>query len=560
MFPINGYGYMPPNMPMQPQPPNQAWASFSPFGKGPGPNMPGVPNMPMMPNMPQMGMAKMPFSNMAPMPMPMPNMNWQPMTWQPTKPMPMPQYDVKNMGYGGFNQPNMQPPMGPNDPTTLGQFLGAGGGNVNEPGTEHPQGPDLSGSGIIRGSSFKSGDGERWDVSLRSGKTYNLLSDNGVALNGRAKTIDGETVFDLVGLKVGGSNITLAADGTFKIDGKDFKKGRNDLDGAISLKSGTYTITTDEGYTFQLKANDTSGVTINIDAKDVGADGIAPDGLWGATFDGEKQTESELKKDFKPRNYEINDVLTFDYEDNNNLKGKSSLHDEDKNQLLFNAENPELRAARIFMNSTVNKLSDDKFAVWGPGYTEDDADWTMVGLKPNRTYNVFSDEGIQVNGKFVQDSNNRTRPSELGIVVNGEEVKVTHEGGKMKVTVNGSLVTNYNSDGIRLSTNGSGEPILTIKTDDEESWEMNIGADPNGLRFNALGANIGSNNVRTTGILGEALLSSRLNPSDYGANGSGYLRDEDGALTKVGQNMRNALAAYEVDDLFDTSSGRSVYG
>jgi hypothetical protein len=410
-----------------------------------------------------------------------------------------------------------------------------------------PQHPGTSGKGSIDGTNFRSGDGERYELRLEAGRSYNLLSDTAVGLNGTYGTVDGETVLTDVALNIRGKIVTLADDGTLRIDGKAFDRRNNNLGGdVIENRDGSYTIKTDN-YEFELKASE-YGIKVNIDAQRA----INPEqrqGLWGVTLDGEQNTEAELQRAIQEYDYKIDDALTFDYEDNNNISGQyvPDFDEEERNDLVWNSRNPQLSSAQLALNGRGGF-----FAARGPNGAADDATWRMNGLQDNRVYNVFSDEGIQVNGKFKDG-----KATELGFVVDGDEVKVGLQGTSAVVTVNGRVVTNYNSDYINV-TNG----VLTVSAGDTdgEYYEFKVNARGGFLSLVADVENIGDNGTRSSGLLGDALSSNIRDGGSTGDDdGAGLLRDENGALSNSGDDMTRALREYLMDDLFDTSSGRSVY-
>jgi hypothetical protein len=411
-----------------------------------------------------------------------------------------------------------------------------------------PQHPGTSGKGSIDGTNFRSGDGERYELRLEAGRSYNLLSDTAVGLNGTYGTVDGETVLTDVALNIRGKIVTLADDGTLRIDGKAFDRRNNNLGGdVIENRDGSYTIKTDN-YEFELKASE-YGIKVNIDAQRA----INPEqrqGLWGVTLDGEQNTEAELQRAIQEYDYKIDDALTFDYEDNNNISGQyvPDFDEEERNDLVWNSRNPQLSSAQLALNGRGGF-----FAARGPNGAADDATWRMNGLQDNRVYNVFSDEGIQVNGKFKDG-----KATELGFVVDGDEVKFTTvTGNNTLITVNGRVVTNYRSDYINV-TNG----VLTVSGGDSdgENYSFRVTAENDFLNMVANVDNIGDNGTRSSGLLGDALSSNIRDGGSTGDDdGAGLLRDENGALSNSGDDMTRALREYLMDDLFDTSSGRSVY-
>jgi hypothetical protein len=399
----------------------------------------------------------------------------------------------------------------------------------------------LSGNGTIDGVNFKSGDGERYELKVESGKSYNLLSDVGIGLNGTYGKVGGETVLTDIALNLGGKIVTLSSDGTLCIDGKPFDKKKNNLGELVTEnKDGTYTVKAN-GYVFELKASE-SGIRVKIDAQNA----RTPEGLWGVSLDGEKNTKSELQKAIKESEYVVDNALTFDYEVNNNIGEKYTpdLDEEELNALLWNSRNPQVSQVNLYINN-------GNFAVCGPGGPEDDAGYKMRGLQPNKYYNVFSDEGIQVNGKF----NDNSRATELGFVVDDDEVSVSVDGNKLKVTVNGVVQTNYKSEFITLD--GSELKINYGDSEDENyAFSVKVGGD-NLLDLAAAVRNVGANSTRSTGLLGDGI-SGNIKDNGNDTDGAGYLRNQDGSLSTPGANMAKALREYIVDGLFDTESGRAV--
>lgn len=153
-------------------------------------------------------------------------------------------------------------------------------------------------SGTITGDPhFKGGDGDTYDVQGQAGKTYNLLSDQGIQFNGKfgAWGNNGATVVTETGITVKGSYGNLSAvnfdkNGNAKVNGQELKDGHTVqlADGGTATKKGNKLIvTTAEGYTITQEAM--SGGYINTEVKTgangVGADGVLPGGLLGQTFD-----------------------------------------------------------------------------------------------------------------------------------------------------------------------------------------------------------------------------------------------------------------------------------
>ena len=147
---------------------------------------------------------------------------------------------------------------------------------------------------------FVGGDGGKFDVQGEAGKTYNLLSDKGLQVNGRFDKFgnnDGITVVGQTGIKVNGaggktSEVGFSKDGTATINGQKMKEGQayNLADGGTGTLAGKkLTTTTGEGYTIEQDAVGSGDHSyINMTAK-TGKNGVdhgqMPGGLLGQTFD-----------------------------------------------------------------------------------------------------------------------------------------------------------------------------------------------------------------------------------------------------------------------------------
>lgn len=420
----------------------------------------------------------------------------------------------------------------------LKSVKGGEGGKVDSKDGYKP----LSGSGSISGTDFKTGAGETWAPGVKAGKTYNLLSDGGVGLNGTfmANPADkNETVLGSIGLKVGDANITLSADGTLLVDGEKYKKSKNSLNGLVSEKDGTVTVKTNEGYTFTLKARGDNGIKVDIKAENVGADGIAPNGLWGAQFDGEKQTEAELRK-VKARDFEISDDLSFNYEDNNALTNTETLDDETRGDQLFNGANPE--------GEYCFKITGNAFETYNSG--QGHAKYEMNALKDGKFYNLFSDEDFQINGSF---KNNKLQ--EVGGMIGDKKLQVKYKEGaaQPEYFLDGKPLTSQ--AGFTLYNN----TLILKYTENGEDYQFNFGQKDGALYVDTVLWNQGGNDTRSTGLVGDAVTNGHTLDNGNDANGAGYLRNADGLLSKPGEKMGSALSEYMVDDLYDTENGRSVY-
>ena len=265
----------------------------------------------------------------------------------------------------------------------------------------------------------------------------------------------------------------------------------------------------------------------------------------------------------------MNDILTFDYEDNNLLgsDANTTLEDLLRNLELFNLgrtnrERSERDGLHVngFFNMAQefdegrgagNKLTvwDDMIGATSRDYRHDDIQWLQENMKTNKFYNLFSDEEIQVNVKVGENK----LPEVLGFMVNGHEVKAELISDKvMEVTVDGEKVEKgYSLDGISFTEVGK----LRIESDGDEAYTLMTNVENKGLTFSIRSEHFGANKTRSTGIIGDVMglgLNADLGENDV--DGSGYLRNPDGSITKLGQNMAKALKSYQVDNVFDTDT------
>ena len=107
---------------------------------------------------------------------------------------------------------------------------------------------------------------------MKAATTYNLLSSPDLAINGRFNYLDRDKesglVLDRVGIRFGDDTISMSNQGILLINGKEFKKGKVDLDGNITLKDGIYSLDADD-YTVKLKALGSKQIRLDIEAEDV---------------------------------------------------------------------------------------------------------------------------------------------------------------------------------------------------------------------------------------------------------------------------------------------------
>lgn len=191
--------------------------------------------------------------------------------------------DALNQLAKGLDKGNAQNPTGPSS-TPVG--TGSGSGSTTGAGDA-----PIAGKGRIWGDPhFIGADGGKFDVQGKAGKTYNLLSDKGIQINGRFDKFGsgGATVVGQVGMTIGTDVVRIEKNGDVSINGEPLKNGQT-----VTLDNGS--TVTKNGRDVAIKTNEwkvdvqTRGNHINMDVstKNAIADGVRPHGLLGQTFDGD---------------------------------------------------------------------------------------------------------------------------------------------------------------------------------------------------------------------------------------------------------------------------------
>jgi hypothetical protein len=421
--------------------------------------------------------------------------------------------------------------------------------------------PVQSGKGNIQGNTFKSGDGETYTLDLKAGQNYNLLSDKGVGLNGRYAvmgaddTDNGQLGLSHVALQIGGATVTFDNDGYLEIDGKKFSK-TNDLGGAIKRNTnGSFTIDTAE-YDFTLTKDSQKGIRVAVNATNVLKDGVAPSGLWGSSFDGEVETSREIRRSITEKEFELERLKQFDYEEHNNIGAKGTKSSDPERDLEDNLD--AWLDKEVSYTTGSGSISGGKMS-----FTGDDGsvfDSLISKLKSGKIYNLFSDEGIQVGGRFAQNTAGKNIATEFGFYINGRRVVVTKdENGTMKVNGGEPMAADIAAG---ITKNAAGE-IVVKSTSGGEEWNFTVGKGTaeTGLSLAITGKEIGSNDTRTSGLWGE-LMGTRSSNAAAGLDddGAGYIRNAQGELTSLKDaDIASALESYEMSSYTDTEGGWSNY-
>ena len=170
----------------------------------------------------------------------------------------------------------------------------------SEPETPPEQPPVLPpipvrpGAEIAGDPHFVGAEGDRYDVQGEAGKTYNLLSDKGLQVNGTFGEwhVDGDgTIIKEVGITYASDFIKIGLLGALEINDVAYPADGTYLNGAVTKAGGNITFKSTE-YELLITDNERQGhhyINISFKSDNVVADGVLPHGLWGQTADGDGQ-------------------------------------------------------------------------------------------------------------------------------------------------------------------------------------------------------------------------------------------------------------------------------
>jgi hypothetical protein len=504
MWPLNSFPqtFSNPNAYMAPRPNANFTHSFGNAFPNPGMNQPwgakmGAPwaaNMGFNPG-PNLFRPNLPFYPM--------NMNWQP--------QPQPEPDFYGQFFKGLSK----------TPELEGKH-GMGG---------------LSGRASISGGTFKSLDGESWEPNVQSGKSYNLLSTECLQVNGAFSSCGGEMIMSQLGVLYNGSQLTLAADGTILIDGEEFKKNKNDMGGALKRSSNgsSYTLTTQEGYVFTLRPSSSNGVRMTVAANNV-APGAG--GLLGSANDGDVETPGKLRSRLPAKDFVVEDILTFD------AVKSAPNNDFERGALLWASRNPKFDKVELKIDQSFSYSADGKPA----------ADWKMNALKPNSSYLLFSEVDLSVSGTFGTSVAGGNQPlTSVSVVIDGMARTVRRNAATGQLEL-----FDKNGNSVKAAGFIGNSITFPAKNADGESYDIRIdkGQTAGSLALTIVGQNVGANDTRSGGLLGDAVGAQCTTGNTD--NGAGILRDEDGGVSKPGSSMKFALPEFLLDSPFDTESDRGA--
>ncbi|MEZ5840555.1 MAG: hypothetical protein R3D02_09020 [Hyphomicrobiales bacterium] len=133
---------------------------------------------------------------------------------------------------------------------------------------------------------FVGAEGGKYDVQGEAGKTYNILSDQGVQVNAtfQAYGSNGATTMGEMGITVGSDQVLIGKNGAVSVNGEAYTADGTYNDGLVTKAGTKITVASDE---YKMEVNSTSYLNINFSSTNVNADGVMPHGLWGQSADGD---------------------------------------------------------------------------------------------------------------------------------------------------------------------------------------------------------------------------------------------------------------------------------
>jgi len=139
---------------------------------------------------------------------------------------------------------------------------------------------------------FIGAEGDQYDVQGEVGKTYNLLSDQDLQVNGTFGewNVDGQgTIIKEIGITHGQDFIKIGLQGALEINDKPVTSDGVHLNGVVTKAGNDITFKSEE-YELLITDNQVQGhhyLNIGFKSDNVVADGVLPHGLWGQTADGD---------------------------------------------------------------------------------------------------------------------------------------------------------------------------------------------------------------------------------------------------------------------------------
>lgn len=195
--------------------------------------------------------------------------------------------------------------------------------------------------------------------------------------------------------------------------------------------------------------------------------------------------------------------------------------------------------------------------IWGdPHFVGQDGGRFDVQGEAGKVYNLLSDQGFQMNGRFQhygEEGSGKTTVGAVGIVAGGDEVTVKGDG---TVSVNGREL--QDGDTVRLADGGyvtkDGDKTTVV------AGEYKVEFDHKDSRKSGdyLNMTVSTDDANSDGVLPHGLLGQTFDVDDLarngdrgqGAQGGGAIEQGGGRLSEEGD--LNAITYYETNGLHDT--------
>lgn len=192
--------------------------------------------------------------------------------------------------------------------------------------------------------------------------------------------------------------------------------------------------------------------------------------------------------------------------------------------------------------------------IWGdPHFIGADGGKFDVQGEAGKTYNLLSDKGFQMNGRFDKWGGDprQTVVGEVGISAGSNYISVSKNG---TATVNGQAL----KDGQRVALRDGGyaekrgNDIVVKKGE----WEVNFQTRGDHINMDIKTDNAIADGVKPHGLIGQTFDGdgkARNGDRYMGAQGGGAIEDANGNIARAGD--KDAVKSYEVDTLWDTTFG-----
>lgn len=189
--------------------------------------------------------------------------------------------------------------------------------------------------------------------------------------------------------------------------------------------------------------------------------------------------------------------------------------------------------------------------IWGdPHFIGADGDKYDVQGQAGKSYNLLSDQGFQMNGRFDKwGDGDATVVGKVGIVAGANYIDVDKTGTTM---VNGKEL----KDGERIDLRDGG--FVERKGSDihlsKGEWEVDFQTQGDHINLDVKTANANADGVLPHGLIGQTFDGdgkALTGDEGSGAQGGGVLAKADGSLS--GSGDRSTVQSYEVGALWDTT-------